>query len=1355
MANAGTIEVSLKATGSAQFIAQVQAAVDKLRGVDTAANKAGDSAAKLGGESAKAAGKMGRLEKAASAAAAAAGAFVGLKFANALAQQAHSAVVATQAFKALGGNIESLRKATGGMISDAELVKKANLAQTMGINNAAFEKMAVIAQASAAKTGQSMEYLFESIVIGSARQSKMILDNLGIMINVDKANQDYARSLGLTSNALNDQQKKQAFLNAVMAQGDVIMKQMADAGIDLRNPFAVFSAAVDNASVTLGKVFIPVFQKLFAILEPVFDLVSEFGKVWDRMTPGMKSVVGWIGAVAGVLVTLPVLITGVSSALGLMKAVLISGARSAMLMFLPLVKVALLVGALVSVIGVVRVAWEENWGGMKTATQAAWKWIKDASYQGIINVVALFYYLRDGGAFALSKLGQLVITFLFAPVELTIKALDLLMGAFRGVMRAAAGVFAAMNMDTEANTFMRAADSLETAMGDVTKAVGDARDALMTKIDVKAPDWKANQAEAKGTVDMAGSKVADMVQGAMQAIPGLWDKLKSAGGDMATKFLSLVGQGWALIAKDLGLELLPEDAAKKAGKALGGSAAGTISEELRNARREFAGIMEDLRGRDAMMALQDPFRSLKQVSVDTAKELRDVAEKARKAGMGMDEARTLILRNAGREMAERVNGITSLAQWNAAVGYAAKEAAAMGVDFNDVASNLKFQPADVSDVMTQRVGEAFDAITGQMGMAIGAGDRQSIVDTISKGIAELLKNGKLDFDSIGKALGQLFGATGVGSDLIAGLTGMAGKAMGGATGSASSASQMLSLMGAAGPGGLGMLGALGGGGGVAAAGAGGAAGAGAGGLTGMLGGPAGAAIGAAVVGVIAAAAPMVLDAFKQVAEGILNAAQAVPAAISGLIGKVAELIPVDKLKGLAGEAFSPMVIGIGLVVGALVALSVPLMLVGSVILGALMPAILILGAAFMISLPFLIIVTAAMAMLAVILSVVIAMVLLYVVTLVATIAAIYMFVMSLVSAVVMLMTPIGALAGVLAVLFIPVLIAAAAILAVFVAAVAVVVGTIGLFIAFLKLATETKSFERFKKAFEASIGRITTALEPLFENLLPLAGLFDALVSVVIPLAAAFANNEAAARMLFNVLKFVAVVLGTVVMAIGYFVSALLAGVIAVAGGLSGFIKSTGFAQNALNKMGDGMLRAGSSMIQAILWAFWDVLPDSIRTALGNASSRMAEAIGTGAAVSSATGTLDDIAAAARGLSPDLDAMGQALADLTNLTYDEAMTRASILAREKEMSESLTNVPQGFKVAAARFRAIAADTYGTGALPGETAGGGGGSNFFIDTVLLRADDPDDMAVQLERAAERRNFQQAGTTGTSDGQNNGT
>jgi hypothetical protein len=242
---------------------------------------------------------------------------------------------------------------------------------------------------------------------------------------------------------------------------------------------------------------------------------------------------------------------------------------------------------------------------------------------------------------------------------------------------------------------------------------------------------------------------------------------------------------------------------------------------------------------------------------------------------------------------------------------------------------------------------------------------------------------------------------------------------------------------------------------------------------------------------------------------------------------------------------------------------------------------------------------------------------------------------------------------------------------------------------------------------------------------------------------------------LFNVFKFAAVLIGTVVLAIGYFVSALLAGVILVASGLSGFIKSTAFAQNALNKMGDGVLQAGASMITAILWAFGDVLPDSIKSALSNASNRMAEAIGTGAAVSSATGTLDDIANAARGLSPDLEAMGQALADLTNLTYDEAMTRASILAREKEMSESLTNVPQGFKVAAARFRAIAADSYGTGALPGETAGGGGGSNFFIDKVLVQSDNPDEMAAQLERAAERRNFQQNGTTSTTDGQNNGT
>ena len=46
-----------------------------------------------------------------------------------------------------------------------------------------------------------------------------MLDNLGILIDVGKANKDYAASLGKTSLALSDAERKQAFINTALDLG--------------------------------------------------------------------------------------------------------------------------------------------------------------------------------------------------------------------------------------------------------------------------------------------------------------------------------------------------------------------------------------------------------------------------------------------------------------------------------------------------------------------------------------------------------------------------------------------------------------------------------------------------------------------------------------------------------------------------------------------------------------------------------------------------------------------------------------------------------------------------------------------------------------------------------------------------------------------------------------------------------------------------------------------------------------------------------------------------------------------------------------------------------------------------------
>jgi hypothetical protein len=73
-----------------------------------------------------------------------------------------------------------LRKATRGLVTDLDLMKVAVQAGNFGIPIQQMGQLLEFAARRAAETGQSVDYLVESIVTGIGRKSPLILDNLGI-----------------------------------------------------------------------------------------------------------------------------------------------------------------------------------------------------------------------------------------------------------------------------------------------------------------------------------------------------------------------------------------------------------------------------------------------------------------------------------------------------------------------------------------------------------------------------------------------------------------------------------------------------------------------------------------------------------------------------------------------------------------------------------------------------------------------------------------------------------------------------------------------------------------------------------------------------------------------------------------------------------------------------------------------------------------------------------------------------------------------------------------------------------------------------------------------------------------------
>jgi hypothetical protein len=184
--------------------------------------------------------------------------------------------------EAAGGSIEKLRAQTKGLIDDATLAKNANLARTMGISADEFAKLANIANAAAKATGESAEFMLESIVKGTARGSKLLLDNLGILIDNNKVKAEAAK-LQAKNNKLSDEgAKKQAFINETLRVGNRIMDEVAESGANASEKYARAEASLKNFSLSVGNFLGPAVGDALDYMVPLVDELSRMLNFMDK-----------------------------------------------------------------------------------------------------------------------------------------------------------------------------------------------------------------------------------------------------------------------------------------------------------------------------------------------------------------------------------------------------------------------------------------------------------------------------------------------------------------------------------------------------------------------------------------------------------------------------------------------------------------------------------------------------------------------------------------------------------------------------------------------------------------------------------------------------------------------------------------------------------------------------------------------------------------------------------------------------------------------------------------------------------------------------------------------------------------
>lgn len=290
-----------------------------------------------------------------------------------------------------------------------------------------------------------------------------------------------------------------------------------------------------------------------------------------------------------------------------------------------------------------------------------------------------------------------------------------------------------------------------------------------------------------------------------------------------------------------------------------------------------------------------------------------------------------------------------------------------------------------------------------------------------------------------------------------------------------------------------------------------------------------------------------------------------------------------------------------------------------------------------------------------------------------------------------------------------------------------------------KLVMETDGAHRAMEIIALVVDNVIRALEPFGQRLVPLAGLFAELTDVFMPLISAFAESPGVTFLLFTTLKTLALVLGTLAIAvvevgnvIFNIVATLATALAAVIDGLMPALEAAGMG-DAAKELRDNLLAASAAA-----------------TDMGNVDTQaMKDALDEVASLTQA-GAMDRV-------------KEEAIAEAKRRAREEADAKAREnrrRAREdaegnplEQLQEGVFNAVADFKVDAARFAAM-------DAVPGQGgagSGGAGGRNLFdelaelkssrflkIDNVTVVSSNPADFFDKIEKIADQRQFDQTGT-----------
>ena len=189
--------------------------------------------------------------------------------------------------------LQSMKDSTYGMVKQSDLMKSFNTAaQLVSVDFAQQlpDAMKYLSKVSAS-TGQDMGFMVDSLVKGVGRMSPMILDNLGIQVDLASATQRAAEMYGVEAAALTKTQQQAGMMSVVLEKLETNTAAMPEVAGTAAQSFAALKTNISNLKEEIGMKLLPVFT---AVTTGLTD--------WISSPAGQESIdkfVGWVEKVIG------------------------------------------------------------------------------------------------------------------------------------------------------------------------------------------------------------------------------------------------------------------------------------------------------------------------------------------------------------------------------------------------------------------------------------------------------------------------------------------------------------------------------------------------------------------------------------------------------------------------------------------------------------------------------------------------------------------------------------------------------------------------------------------------------------------------------------------------------------------------------------------------------------------------------------------------------------------------------------------------------------------------------------------------------------------------------------------------